>query len=176
MTTDITVTTAPGDRPAAAGSVLADLRARRTKLVKALFIDLKVPRWDDDGGPSIWVRYKPSDPGKIDDINGKRDEARKTEGKDWYVNANADILIDSCIGVFAKDGDATYSLKPDDPTGPWTTFDTDLAVSLGLDAKGARDAVKALYLTNGDLIGAALRLNSWSGEASITADEEFSGN
>jgi hypothetical protein len=140
--TSITVTP-EGARPAAPSSPLADLRARRAKHLEGLHLDLKVPRWDDDGGPSIWVRYSPSSPGKIDDINAKRDEVKKIEGSDWYVNANADVLIDSCVGVYAKDGDDTYSLRPGDPTGSWTTFDQDLAASLGIDAAGARSVVKA---------------------------------
>lgn len=169
-----------GERDAAPGSPLADLRARYARHLENLHLDMKVPRVDDDGGPSIWVRYNPVDPGLVADINASRDERRRKDGHDWWTDANADILISAVVGVYAKDGtgpDApVYSLRPDDPTGPWTKFDPDLAESLGIDTTRARDVVKRLYLTKGDLVGAAIRLCEWSGSASVTADEEFLGN
>jgi hypothetical protein len=173
----VTVTTAgSGAAPAAPDSPLADLRARRQRQIDQLYLDLKVPRWDDDGGPPIWVRYSPMDPGKSDEINGRREELRKADGKEWFTNANADLLIDSVVGVYAKDGDATYSLRIGDPNGEWTKFDPDLAASLGIETSRARDVVLALYLTKGDLVTASLQLADWSGAVSVQADEENRGN
>lgn len=161
---------------AADGSPLADLRSRRAKLIEALWVDLEVPRWADDGGPSIWVRYKPIGPGFVTATVEKRFKAKGTLGKDWLDYAHADVLIEACVGVFAKDGDATYSLRPADPDGEWTKFDPDLAASLGLDTKMAVDVVRALYLTSADLKTAVDQLIDWSGQESARADKDAQGN
>jgi hypothetical protein len=168
--------------PTGHGSPLASLRARREALQEKLYLDLKVPRWDDDGGPAIYVRYNPSSPAFL----GKTiEKAKKLKPRpdDWMVNANADALIQSCVGVFAiEDGtppekatrEQQLSLKDGEPTGDWTRFDPDLGFSLGVEGvQSARAVVRRLYLTEGDLLAAANKLVEWSGVAAPEADEDF---
>jgi len=185
--TDIVVTTAeqPGNWPAepsaepapvaaAASSPLASLRARRAKAQERLYKDLKVPRWDDDGGPAIYVRYKPLSPGKMATAVERR-RRDKAKDQDWATKANADALIGSCMGVFTEIDGAQYSLREGDRNGSWTTFDPDLGAALGVESQNAVDVVRALYLTDGDLINAAATLTTWSGLVGPQADEDYLG-
>lgn len=151
-------------------SPLAALRARREQIVDGLYIDIKVPRWDE---PEIFVRFKPVSTIRLSAAIEKR---RKSKDENWSVLANADVLIDSCIGVYAltsADPEAKLSLRLNDPFGKWTKFDMDLCQALGLEASRASDAVLGLYLTEGDLIETANRLLRWSNIASDEADEAF---
>ena len=164
------------------GSPLASLRARREALQEKLYLDLKVPRWDDDGGPAIYVRYNPSSPAFLGKTIEKA-KKQKPRPDDWMVNANADALIQSCVAVFAiEDGtppekatrEQQLSLRDGDPAGDWTRFDPDLGFSLGVEGvQSARAVVRKLYFTEGDLLAAASRLVEWSGVAAPEADEDF---
>jgi len=182
----MTATVTTGETPAAAGSPLASLRDRKAKLVEKLYLDLKVPRWDDDGGPAIFVRYHPAKLGKVASASTLREKQRKQWGDDWALIAQADVLIDCCAGIYASEngkraddpevGDV-YSLRPGDPTGDWTTFDPDLAANLGLDEHaGAVATCRALYLTEGDLTLAYTALIAWSGDVSDDTEETNRGN
>lgn len=186
MTSPITVQAA-GDgtepspaRPAAPSSPLAGLRAKRAEQLSKLHTDLQVPRWGDDGGVQIWVRYGPVSPTTITNVTGAR---RKSKSKDWIAAANADILATACLGVYAidpADPDTRLSLRDGDPHGDWTRFDPDLAYSLGLadspeEAKvlNAGTVVRGLYLTEGDMIAAANALTDWSGMEMPKDDDDF---
>jgi len=172
----------PAVTPTGQGSPLASLRARREALQEKLYLDLKVPRWDDDGGPAIYVRYNPSSPAFLGKTIEKA-KKQKPRPDDWMVNANADALIQSCVGVFAiEDGtspekatrEQMISLKDGEPTGDWTRFDHELGFSLGVEGvQSARAVVRKLYLTEGDLLAAANKLVEWSGVAAPEADEDF---
>jgi hypothetical protein len=149
---------------------LLSLKNRRSQIVESLYLDLRVPRWDE---PEIYVRFKPVSTTKLNTAVEKR---RKSKSSDWAVLANADMLIESCIGVYAViDGDTEnkLSLYPNNPNGAWTRFDMKLAESLGIEADEATDVVNGLYFTEGDLIDAANRLFSWSNVANEEADESF---
>lgn len=160
----------PVDAPT--GSALFDLRAIREKKLAALYIDLPVPRWGDEGTPEIVVRYKPTKPSVALSATEKRRSAKDPE---WLMLANADVLVDACVGVYAVYKGKQYSLRPGEPDGPWTRFDPDLAENLGLSTKRAVDVVRALYLTDGDLIGAVNALAEWSGTVLPKVDEEALG-
>jgi hypothetical protein len=166
------------ERPAADKSPLANLRQRREAIAAELHVDLKVPRWEDDGGPSIFVRYKAATPGKVEGAREKRRKQRKALGDDWIVYANADILIDACVGVFAlaDDGKTELSLRDGDPYGEMTTFDPDLGFSLGLEDEGAVAVVRKLYFTDFDLTSACNDLCAWSGVRINDSEEAFLGN
>lgn len=151
-------------------SPLASLRARRAEIVDDLYLDIKVPRWED---PEIYVRFKPVSTVKL---NAAIDRRRKQKTDDWSFLANADMLVDSCIGVYAVlNGDTTQklSLAPGDHKGTWTKFDPSLAAALGVDANRAIDVCQALYLTEGDLIDTANKLFRWSNVSDEEADETF---
>jgi len=165
------------DEPAAVADISTNittpflvLRNRREQIVNELFIDIKVPRWED---PEIYVRFKPVSATKL---NATIDRRRKQKGDDWSLLANADMLVDSCVGVYAVvdgDKDNKLSLRLDNPNGPWTKFDPELATALGVDATRAADACIALYLTEGDLLETASKLFKWSGITNDEADETF---
>lgn len=158
---------------------LLSLKQRREELKKKLYIDLPVPRWGPD--LEIVVRYGPVDNNVVE----KALEFRQNQFKQgnqiragWSILVNADVLVHSCIGIYAiLDGDGIQrSLRPDDPDGPWTRFDPDLAANLGLDpvvSPGAVDACRALYQTDGDLLIAANKLFEWSGESTEKLEEDF---
>jgi len=149
---------------------LASLQARREQIVNDLYVDIKVPRWED---PEIYVRFKPVSTIKL---NAAIERRRKQKGDDWSLLANADMLIESCVGIYAVfngDTENKLSLSTTDPNGKWTKFDPELAKALGVDAQRATDSVQALYLTEGDLIDTANRLFRWSNVANDEADETF---
>lgn len=158
-------------------SLLTNLRDRRESIAQALTLDKQVPRWSD---PSIWVRYIPVD-FKVANkarilATSKGDQAEK------ILLANVDTLIAGCIGVYATlpgvvddDGELKqFSLRPGDPDGPPTTFDRDLAQNLGLNSEAtARQVVRTLFLTDGDILSAAADLAKFSGMAGEAADDEL---
>lgn len=149
---------------------LIALRQRRQEIIDELYMDLRVPRWDD---PEIYVRFKPVSASRL---NGAIERRRKQKADNWSILANADMLVDACVGIYASfdGGETQYSLRLDDPEGKWTKFDHELASALGLDdAKSAAEACLGLYLTEGDLIDAANRLFKWSGIVIDEADETF---
>jgi len=151
-------------------NALASLRTRRAEIVNELYTDIKVPRWDE---PELYVRFKPVSAVKLNKAIEKR---RKAGGEDWSLLANADMLIDSCMGVYAVvdgDTDNKLSLKTGEPKGDWTKFDMDLANAIGIEAQRASDVVLGVYLTEGDLIDTANKLFKWSGVAGSEADEAF---
>jgi hypothetical protein len=148
---------------------LISIKARREQIVNDLFVDLQVPRWDE---PEIFVRFKPISAVKFAAAMERR---RKSKAENWTILANADMLIEACIGIYAMiNGDENkYSLRNGDQLGNWTRFDTDLSEALGLPVERAVDVCQSLYLTEGDLIEAANKLFRWSGLANEEADEAF---
>lgn len=161
-------TSEPGPRPAAAGSPLSSLRARREDAKKGLHLDVAVPRLD----PPVYVRFAPATQAQIDRA-AKRHE--KSKDADKSVITNAVILAEACQGVFEViDGEAV-SVDHRDRDGEWPCFDDRLAELLGVDASKAVDVVRALYLTDGDVIKVASQLAEWSGYSAEDL-EEYSGN
>jgi len=151
-------------------SPLAALRARREQLVNELYLDIKIPRWDE---PELFVRFKPVSAVRLNNAIERR---RKQKGDDWSILANADMLIDCCIGVYATlegNHDEKFSLRENDPHGTWTKIDQDLAKALGIEAERASDVCVNLFFTEGDLIDVANKLFKWSGIAGEEADETF---
>jgi len=149
---------------------LLSLRNRRTQIVNELYTDIKVPRWDE---PEIYVRFKPVSATKL---NANIEKRRKMNTGDWSYLANADMLIDSCVGIYAVvdgDHDNKLSLRLNDPNGSWTKFDHELADAVGLETTRATDVVSALFLTEGDMIDVANKLFRWSNIANNEADETF---
>lgn len=156
--------------PTTVTSPLESLKKRREKLMSDLYVDIRVPRWDD---PEIYVRFKPVSAIKLGAAVERR---RKQKGDDWSLLANADMLVEACIGIYAVvDGDLDnkLSLKSGNPDGKWTRFDPDLAEAIGVEAERAVDSCIALYMTEGDLLDTANRLFRWSNIAGDEADEAF---
>lgn len=161
--------TLPQDAP----SVLGSLQARREEIRKADFLTLPVPRWRD---PEVYVRYAPVDHAYIRRVQTAVEKAPKKLQAEAEVNANCDILIRGCQAVFARLDGQEYSLKPNEPNGELTVFDGDLAQNLGLhEGATAREIVKSLFFTDGDIISAGAALGEFSGYRETAADEGLAG-
>ena len=162
-------TTGDDKAPAAKGSALATLRDRREKAVKELKKNLEVPRLD----PPVFVRFKPIDQARLTAANKK---AAASKEKDAEVIANAGILAEACLGVFEVIDGVEVSVDPDDREGEWPRFDKKLARLLGVPAGKASDVVRALYLTDGDIISTVSTLGVWSGYAAEQLEQDTEGN
>ena len=140
------------DEPEApAGSPLAALRNRVDAARKSRVIDLEVPFADD--GPPVFVRFGPLAADKLEGIRKRRAKA----GDEQMILQAADTLIATVIGVFVDMPDAP------EPVEVAKGFTPDLAAELGTDATRAVDVVRALYPTDGDVIGASERVIRFSG-------------
>jgi len=121
----------------------------------------------------LFIRFKPISATKL---NATIEKRRKQKSDDWSYLANADMLIDSCVGIYAVvdgDHDKKMSLRLNDSNGSWTKFDPDLAAALGIESVRATDTVNGLFLTEGDMIDVANKLFRWSNIANNEADETF---
>jgi hypothetical protein len=166
---DTEETETPGLAPAADGSTLASLRARREKAIEKLHLDLEVPRLD----PQVFVRFKPVSQERL---NAANKQAGKSSDKDAEVIANAGILAWACLGVFEVIDGEEVSIDVDDREGEWPKFDKRLAGLLGVRAGKASEVVRGLYLTDGDIISTVGKLGVWSGYATDQLESDPAGN
>jgi len=156
--------------PAASRTLRHSLRERRSAAKKVLHLDRRVPRLD----PPVFVRFKPIPSAKIDQLNV---QMSKSKDPDKTAVMNARAVAHSCIGIFEKVDGENVSIDTDHPDEDWPVFDGRLAELLGVPDTGRpEDLVRALYLTDGDVIKAATELTTWSGYAERDEDEEFAGN
>lgn len=154
-------------------SILASLKERRQQVIEEQVLTLPVPRWTN---PEIVVRYRPVEHSYIRAAQDRLAKAPKDRRYEMEVDGNADILIRGCIEVVAVIDGEEYSLRPDDPHGEPTVFDSDLASNLGLDDRTtARQVVRALFVTQGDILSAAQSLIQWSGYKETEADATLQG-
>lgn len=154
-------------------SILGELKTRRDEIVHSEHLDLQVPRWND---PEIIVRYKPAPHATIRRIQERVEKAPKKERFEAEVSGNCDLLIHACDAVVARIDGQDYSLKPDEPKGEFTLFDADLAANLGLPEDAtAREIVRTLFITDGDILSHAQSLVKWSGYRETDADERLEG-
>jgi len=147
--------------PAATGSALSRLRESREQALESLYIDYEVPRIS----PAVFVRYKPVEMAvvkRLDRVFAKSKDPEKD------VQHSAALLADRCIGIFDADSE--------DSPESWMRFDADLGQLLGVQVKSAADVVRALYLTDGDVIATAGKLGDWSGFNLDEVQERIQGN
>lgn len=157
-------------RPAAPGSPLASLRERRARAAAELWIDLEVPRLD----PPVYVRFAPVPLSEITRVGRKFEKYR---GPDKDLRINATLMAQACRGVWEHDDDGeAVSIDPEDRDGSWPCFDERLAGLLGEVSTTAVDVVRALYLTDGDVIATGAKLSEWSGYATDELREADLGN
>lgn len=152
--------------PATVGS---NLKARRDTAIKELFTDLKIPRYD----PPIYVRFKPVPQSRIDRMNK---QAENSKEKDATVTANAAILADATLGVFEVIDGEKVSVDPNDRDGEWPKFDSALAELFEVKATKAGEVVRAVYMTDGDIIATVTQLGVWSGFNLDAIKADFEGN
>lgn len=154
-------------------SILGQLRDRRESIRASQTLDLQVPRWDD---PEIIVQYQPLEHEVIRRAQTALEKAPKGKRGQAEVDGNVDLLVRACVAVVARIDEQEYSLRPGDPKGEPTTFDPDLAQNLGMhEGATARQVVKYLFITDGDIISAAQELIRWSGYRETEADEHIVG-
>src|SRR4051794_38525168 len=98
------------------GSQMAGLRARRNKAVAKKVLRLPVPDYD----PPVVVKCRPVSQDEVD----KAGKALKPKGSvkksEATLDANAQLLIDACLGIEALDGDGEI-------IEAWDDFGEDLA-------------------------------------------------
>ncbi len=154
-------------------SVLTSLKERRTEILEEQVLTLPVPRWTN---PEIYVKYRPVEHHFIRAAQDRVAKAPKGSRYEMEVDGNADILVRGCVGVVAVIDDQEFSLRPDDPHGDPTLFDADLAANLGLgDRATARQVVRELFVTEGDILSASQSLVQWSGYKETEADTTLRG-
>lgn len=151
--------------PAASGSPLAHLRGRIASWRDEAYVDLQVPRSHD---PEVFVRFGTIPHAKVKAIFERQEKAgKRNKRKDWEVVANAELLADTCLGIYLVldgepypfDVDATApveldKLDPDELPGfDWRAASLlpDFA-DVPRDRIAAVDVVRALYVTDGDIL------------------------
>lgn len=156
-----------------APSILTSLKERRQQVLEEQVLPLPVPRWDN---PVIVVKYKPVEHGFIRAAQDRVKKASNDKKAEVEVDSNADMLIRGCLGVVAIVNDKEYSLRSGDEEGEPTRFDSDLAANLGLEGKAtARQVVRNLFITDGDILSAANELVKFSGYRETEADAAVVG-
>jgi hypothetical protein len=158
-------------------SILSSLKERRQQVLEQQVLRLPVPRWDD---PVIVVRYQPVEHSFIRLVQERVTKATGGKKAAVEIDANADILIRGCLGVVAILDGVEYSLRPGDENGEPTRFDSDLASNLGVEGVNgnqptARAVVKALFLTEGDILSAVNEVVKFSGYRETEADSVLLG-
>ncbi|MFW6776070.1 hypothetical protein ACOACO_17435 [Nocardioides sp. CPCC 205120] len=155
------------DVPAASDTPLeavrGRLRDRRAKAADGLQLDLPVPRLE----PPIYVRYRPVSNREIKEVNARY---AKSKDKDREVLVNASLLARACLGIFEEvEGELVSPLDggPDFPK-----FDEAMAAELGSNSTVATEVVRALFLTDGDIISQATQVAQWSGYADEQIERE----
>lgn len=158
-------------------SILLSLKERRQQVMAEQVKRLPVPRWED---PVIVVTYRPVDHSYIRQAQSKVEKAGRDKQGEVEVESNADILIRGCVSVVGIINGKEYSLRPGDPEGEPTKFDQDLAENLGVEGVGgraptARQVVRSLFLTDGDILSAASEIIRFSGYREAEADSTILG-
>lgn len=157
------------DQDTAPVTVGGSLKARREAAVEDLHLDLKIPRYD----PPIYVRFKPVEQKRIDAM---RAAVEKGKAKDKTVAANAALLAEATIGLFEIVDGEKVSIDPSDRDGEWPVFDMRLAELFEVQAVKAAEVVRAVYLTDGDIIATVMQVGDWSGYNLDEIQADFEGN
>jgi hypothetical protein len=141
-----------------AGTPLFDLREAAAALPaddEDDVVDLLVPRWQNQ--LAVHVRYHRIPHRVFKRLIDVPEKKRKQDPHGWDLTAAADVLIEACAGIFVVHDDAEYAFSTDDPHGDWPTFgDIDrLSAELGKPLHSAREAVKAIFLADPDILTAS---------------------
>ena len=154
--------------PAAPDSRLASLRERREQALKALHIDLPVPRLD----PPVYVRYGAVTQAQI---NAANKQFEKSKDRDRDVLTNATVLGHACQGVYEEVDGEIVSIDPEDRHGDAPRFDERLAELLGIQSNRASDVIRALYVTDGDIIATGAKVAEFYGYTMENIEERQQG-
>lgn len=163
-------------------SIFGNIKERREQALRHQYLDVPVPRWSD---PAPIVRFGPVDFEYIRAGQEKIEKAKGAGKAQLEMNVNTDLLIKSCIGIYAEIDGVQYAFDEDNPEREdWPTFGPELAKNLGLfptveeavDAFAdrrvtARTVVKTLYLQEMDILSTAGKILKWLGDI----DQESNG-
>lgn len=172
-------------------SPLGNLRTRRAELAAAQIKHYQIPRWQ---APELFLRFVPLPHEDIERGLNKVRTAKPNKRASMAFDANTDMLVLGCTGVYIKLDDTYYENTGPDTWEPITSaeddatvlealnkwqpqgvFTEDLAETLGLSGGTARMVLQSLFLADGDLVGAAVELGKFSGWSNEEADEDFLG-
>lgn len=184
MSTDSPTTPEFGDSteqaPAHPASPLSNLRARRESILAQQVLDLPVPRWED---PTLVVRYRPVDHTLISKSRARIDKATKNQQGQVELDTNTDLIVQGCVGVFARIGGVPHACTDVDVWEPidldaydgWDRFSPHLGETLGAEGQTARAVARALFFTDGDIMSHANEVIQFSGYKEADTDDEISG-
>lgn len=159
------------DAPAAEGSMLASIRNDRKARRNQQRFDRRVP-----GLPNIYVRFRPINQTKL--IASVK-AAEKSKNPDAVAIANANVLIDACLGIYELLDGEEVSPDPRDRHGNLPRFDQQLGELIALDGEELTKAVevcRALYDNDLALAATVDELLEWSRTMNEDLDREHQGN
>lgn len=151
-------------------SIFDRIRAEREDKLAALYLDLRVPRYEQE----FYVRYKPLTAKSLGKLSDDMASNMKTMIRS---------LAASCVKVFYVQDGQECGFDADDPTAT-TRFDSTLAKALGLTERlGAAEVplsdpakiISKLFFTEFDIAKHFNRLTEWSGINNEAVDEELLG-
>lgn len=142
--------------PAAPGSLLERMRAKKAAKLEKLVFNYEVPHSDDnDGLGSTWLRFRP-----MDDRRAKRVSKKHTKAKDDEADLryNASLIGEFCVGIYRKVNGEEVNVDPDDPDGEWPTFG-----SIAADENvNVIEVVRQVFVTDGSIHSCSQALSEWS--------------
>lgn len=142
-------------------SLLDSLAARREEIAQQHVITVHVPLWD---APTIRLRLKALDHERITAIGAKADAAPDKARAKEQLRAAAALVAAACLGVAVGD-------HPEVPA-----HDPDLKAGLEVDESEPTSAViKALFVTDGDLLAMSNTVMKHSGYGNAAIDEALAG-
>lgn len=157
--TDVAEAAAPARLAAPVGSPLFSIREAAAALPETDeddVVDLLVPRWQ--GHLPVHVRYHRIPHRTFKRLIDVPEKRRKQDPHGWDLTAAANVLIEACVGIFVAHEDGNdYAFSEADPHGTWPTFEDtgQLSAELGKTLDTPRDAVKAIYLADPDILTAS---------------------
>ncbi len=157
-----------------------DLRANAQRARAKRYLDLRIP----DLEPTVAVRFRPLGQGESEKLTKA---ALRDKSEDSTVTVHARVLANASIGVWIVnpegvpisllDGEPLTDLEPDvTPLVPRAGADLPTLSSGEIaemfQAKNAAACVRALYVTDGDLISASVALQAFSGKESEEIEKQ----
>jgi hypothetical protein len=163
-------------------SILAGFTDRLRKFREEIHVDLEVPRYREEFGFPVFVRYVPTEQARVEKFVERRLPKPGEDSPEVTLKLNADVLAACCRGIFTvlPNGER-MGLDAGDPGHFHTFSDPRLGELLPprsvngvpVTTVNAVELVRRLYITDGDLNGAADALGAFSGKESIRADKDF---
>lgn len=134
----------------------------------------RLPKWvlaPDEGTPGILVEYRPIDWEELEAIRKANGKGKGRKADTAALLTACDILIRCCLGIYTAhddDPDERDEWRPLTTDEPTTYGSPELSAFLsdptrGVEVRTARQAVRGLYATDGDVMAAADEVVKFSG-------------